>query len=123
MQRATKQRTAIQQAVEKARRPLSPQEVLELAQEKVPTLGIATVYRAVSSLVDEGVLRAVEIPGQSPRYEMAGLAHHHHFCCMDCGQVFDLQGCPMKPSYILPKGFKVESHEVTLFGQCPECSR
>ena len=34
MQRSTKQRTAIQQAMTQADRPLAPQEVLELAQKE-----------------------------------------------------------------------------------------
>jgi len=52
MQRSTKQRTAIQQAMTQADRPLAPQEVLELAQATLPGLGIATVYRALKAITD-----------------------------------------------------------------------
>ena len=43
MSRKTPQREAIREAIEAADRPLSPQEILELAQRAVPQLGIATV--------------------------------------------------------------------------------
>ena len=39
MQRSTKQRTAIQQAMTQADRPLAPPDVLELAQATLPGLG------------------------------------------------------------------------------------
>ena len=51
MERSTRQRTAIRDALEAAQRPLLPQEVLDAAQAQVPSLGIATVYRNLKQLV------------------------------------------------------------------------
>ena len=51
MERSTRQRRAIREAFLEAGRPLSPQEVLELARKKVPSLGLATVYRTLKGLV------------------------------------------------------------------------
>jgi hypothetical protein len=45
MERNTRQRSAIRDAIAQAERPLLPQEVLDAAQRAVPGLGIATVYR------------------------------------------------------------------------------
>jgi hypothetical protein len=58
---------AIRDAFLEADRPLSPDEVLEGAQHHHPSLGSATVYRNIQSLVDEGWLQSVEIPGDSTR--------------------------------------------------------
>ncbi|MEN9627943.1 MAG: hypothetical protein RJA10_1170, partial [Pseudomonadota bacterium] len=41
MERNTRQRTAIREAIAGAERPLLPQEVLQAAQHAVPALGIA----------------------------------------------------------------------------------
>lgn len=120
--RATKQRAAIEAAFDQASRPLSPAEVHDLARKKVPNLGIATVYRALNELVEEGDLRAVDLPGQNSRYEKSDLGHHHHFHCTDCDRVYDLQGCLLKKDLELPKGFKVQQHDITLSGICPDCS-
>jgi len=121
-QRITRQRTAIEQVFSRLHRPLSPKEVLDAAQTDVPHLGIATVYRALNDLVGEKELRVVELPGQTPRYEKAGLRHHHHFHCTACDRVFDLEGCLLKADLKLPEGFKVEAHDITLSGQCPRCT-
>ena len=121
MKRTTRQREAIWQALAKAGRPLSPQEVLKAAKRRVPNLGVATVYRTLNALVEEAALRTVEIAGHGARYERADLDHHHHFYCTRCKRVFDLDGCAMNSSYVVPKGFTVESHQITLSGRCHTC--
>ena len=121
MQRRTRQHDAIRAAIEEADRPLSPQEILESAQAEIPNLGVATVYRAIRSLIDDDWLREVELPGEASRYEVAHKAHHHHFHCRDCDRVFDLDGCPGPLRELAPRGFRVESHEIILYGRCAEC--
>jgi Fur family ferric uptake transcriptional regulator len=122
MERKTRQRDAIRNVFTRVGRPLGPHEILEHAQHEVPGLGIATVYRNVKSLVEEGLLAPIDIPGQPTCYEAAGLAHHHHFHCRACGKVFDVQGCPGELHKLSPPGFAVESHEVILYGRCSLCN-
>jgi len=121
MERNTRQRTAIEAVLISAQRPLSPQEVLDAARVDVPALGIATVYRHLKAMVEEAVIQAVPLPGDTPRYEIAGQRHHHHFQCNACRRVFDVHECPGDLSRLAPKGFKVESHDITLYGHCDEC--
>ena len=122
MERRTRQRAAVKEAIEGAARPLTPQEILEAGQELVPGLGIATVYRNIKALLSEGWLQKVEMPGSSDRYERAGLRHHHHFHCQECDRVYDVDGCPGDLESLAPAGFVVESHEIVLYGRCPACS-
>lgn len=119
--RNTRQRAAIEMAFDKVHRPLSPSEVSDLARKSVPNLGMATVYRALNEMVEEGSLRPVDLPGQSPRYEKSGLHHHHHFHCNVCDRVYDMDGCFLKSDIQLPAGFIVEDHDITLTGRCPDC--
>lgn len=121
MQRQTRQRAAIARVLREAGRPLSPQEVLDAAQRRVPRLGMATVYRTLNALVDDGEMHAIQLPGQPSRYERADLGHHHHFYCTACDRVFDIDGCALKPAFHLPAGFEVHDHEITLTGRCPQC--
>ncbi|MCB0346358.1 MAG: transcriptional repressor [Bdellovibrionales bacterium] len=120
--RKTKQRDAICGAFESADRPLSPEEVAAAAAEQVPNIGIATVYRNIAALVEEGWLTPVEIPGQASRYELSGKHHHHHFLCRGCEQMFEVDGCLKELSSLTPKGFVLEDHHITLYGLCSECS-
>ena len=122
MERKTDQKQAILAAFERAGRPLSPQEALELARPQAAGLGIATIYRNLKSLADKGVLKAVSLPGESTaRYELCGKAHHHHFHCRKCHQVFEVDGCPGNIEPLVPKGFLLEDHEVVLYGLCSAC--
>ena len=121
MERNTRQRTAIRNALAQARRPLLPQEVLQAAQTVAPRLGLATVYRNLKSLVEDGELCTVELPGENPRFEFAGRQHHHHFQCTSCQRVFDVHACPGDLSRLAPPGFTVQDHELTLYGRCSDC--
>lgn len=121
MQRETRQRRAIREALETAGHPLSPRELHEAAQGRVKGIGIATIYRNIKALHDEGFLVPVELPGEPPRYEVAGKDHHHHFHCRRCDRVFEVDGCPGNLTAVTPRGFKLEGHEFVLYGLCQFC--
>lgn len=121
MERNTRQRAAIRQAIEQAGRPLLPVEVLAAAQQDVPGLSLATVYRGLKSLVEEGQIAPVSLPSEVTRYERAGHHHHHHFQCRSCQRVFDVHACPGDLSKLAPPGFQVQSHDLTLYGLCGDC--
>jgi Fur family ferric uptake transcriptional regulator len=123
MERNTRQRYAIQKAIDHASRPLSPQEILEAAQAEVPGLGIATVYRNLKTLLEGRAIEIVVLPGDSPRYEsrQAASQHHHHFQCRVCSKVYDVPGCVSGYEQLAPAGFTVENHEMTLYGVCAAC--
>lgn len=123
MERLTRQRDAIHTAIRASRRPLTPLEVLEAARASVHALGLATVYRTLKLLVDEGQVQAIHLPGESPRYEIAESAHHHHFRCTACDRVFDVPGCPGDMRRLAPRGFVVERHDLTLYGRCSACGK
>ncbi len=123
MERDTRQRRAIRKVLEAAGRPLSPQELLEGARRQAPTLGLATVYRSVRSLVAEGWLAPVSLPGEPARYEPAGKRHHHHFRCRRCDRVFEVEGCRQATVARAPRGFVIEDHEVVWYGRCAACAK
>ena len=124
MIRNTKQREAIRRAIAEAGRPLSAAEVLDLAGAYAPGLGMATVYRTLSSLIEEGFAVAVRIPGEPPRYESgdAASSHHHHFHCGACGRVFEVPGCPDGLDKLAPPGFTISGHDLLLYGRCSFCT-
>ncbi len=121
MERDTKQRRAIREVFTREHRPLSTDEVLASGQDLVPSLGIATVYRNIKALLSEGWLHPVELPGEPARYEQSGRPHHHHFICRTCQQAFDVEACPKDVEHLAPAGFRVEDHELVLYGRCPGC--
>jgi Fur family ferric uptake transcriptional regulator len=121
--RSTRQKSAIRSAFQDAGRPLSAQQVFELAQKQVDGVGIATVYRNIKTLVEEDWLSLVELPGSVPVYEQAGKRHHHHFQCDQCNRVFELEGCVPTVNKLAGPKFQVRAHEIVLYGLCSECKR
>ncbi|MCG3179768.1 MAG: Ferric uptake regulation protein [Phycisphaerae bacterium] len=126
-QRKTQQRDAIAAVIRQSDGPLTIVEIHLRARRRVAgrQLGIATVYRTVNLLLQREVIHSVILGDGQTRYESAGLDHHHHFRCRVCRTVYDLPGCMLDPpaGARLPAGFRVETHELTLYGTCPRCSR
>ena len=129
MERNTRQRSALLDALAQSGQTLSPQEICDLAQRAVPRLSLSTVYRQLKQLLEDGEVVRVDLPGQPTRYEaICELAsdeaahHHHHFHCNDCGRVYPIHACPGHMEELVPRGFKVQRHDLTLHGQCADCA-
>jgi Fur family transcriptional regulator, ferric uptake regulator len=122
MKRDTQQRDAIRQALVNAGRPLSVDEVLDLARKQVAALGIATVYRNLRTLQTEGFIAQVDLPGHPPRWEVTPRAHHHHFLCRTCDRLFEIENCPKGLTGLLPVWYTLEEHDLLLRGQCDTCA-
>jgi len=103
---------------------VSIQQILGRAQEALGSLGIATVYRTLNLLLESQRIRTIILPDGQTCYERAGLGHHDHFQCRQCRTVYDLEVCPLHLARgtIIPGGYMVEDHEMTLYGLCPGCA-
>jgi Fur family ferric uptake transcriptional regulator len=122
MERSTRQRTAIARALAAVGQPLLPQELLLEAQKNVPSLSLATVYRNLKGLVEDGVVDVVSLPGEATRYESHRHQHHHHFHCSTCQKVSDIDACPGDLGHLLPPGYLLEEHQLTFYGRCASCA-
>ena len=130
MERNTRQRQAVLEAIDHAGRALTPSEILALAQTSVASLNLSTIYRHLSALQDDARIVKVMLPGQAARFEAACAGghrdashHHHHFHCSACDRVFALHACPGSMQDLAPAGFVVQAHEITLRGLCAECAQ
>jgi len=87
---------------------------------------MATVYRCVAALAENGWLERVGERGGSSLFARcsAGGHHHHHVVCDGCGRV-ETAECPLAPRADtgVADGFVITRHEVTLYGLCPDCAR
>jgi len=122
MERNTQQRQAILKVFERSTRPLNIQEVHSAAKRRCTGIGIATVYRNLKALLEDGRLVAVDMPGGTVLYELPGIEHHHHFSCNSCQKVFDVEACGLNLQSLIPNGFKLEQHEILLSGLCDSCA-
>ena len=134
-ERMTRQKQAVVTALEQSERSLSPQEIQIVAQQSVPQLNLSTIYRQLKTLLQEGRIQKVTLAGQAPRFELSSddfvndsestlenhLGHHHHFHCTACNGVFPLHGCPDGIDRLVPQGFELQTHHLSLEGRCVSC--
>jgi Fur family peroxide stress response transcriptional regulator len=99
--------------------------VYQKVSERVPSISRDTVYRTLSTLETEGLVRKVEPLFDSARYD-ANLDHHRHFIRTKCGMVRDfdseaLDDLPIPPTV---KTFgEIESAQVEVRGICATCAQ
>ena len=120
----TAQRLAVLQAV--AARPHATADVVaEMARTGIGAISKQSVYDALSTLVDAGIVRRIEPAGSAARYETRVDDNHHHLVCRGCGAVVDVD-CAVGAAPCLTAadaaGYTVDEAEVTFWGTCPECT-
>ena len=92
-------------------------------QNRVPTISLDTVYRTLATLADIGLVSRVTATPGPARYD-ANTSRHHHFVCVRCGLVRDVESPNLDriraPEQTAAYG-AVESVDVHLKGVCKEC--
>ncbi len=121
MKRNTVQKTAINQVLDTSALPLSAEMLLGKAREFAPRMNLATLYRNLKLLIEEGAVTKISHPDSGILYEKTSEEHHHHFYCRVCKQTIDLPGCPLKTVSLVPDNFVAESHELFISGVCNTC--
>ena len=121
--RMTPQRRAVLDAVAEQKGAFAVVDVFELARRTERSLGLATVYRTVELLRSTGFVQPLAGAGHAT-YVRCHPGHHHHLVCQECGRVEEttLCGAP-SPTLLAEKhGFKVDSHELNVYGTCRACA-
>lgn len=101
----------------------SAQEVYEGVKEKLPNIGVATVYRNLDKLVEEGKIKEFDFGEKKKRYD--GAVHpHQHFVCTQCARVIDMELSKLlniEKTVEKVQCHRVESYELELRGVCSLC--
>jgi Fur family peroxide stress response transcriptional regulator len=101
----------------------SPEALYRRVHPKMPSLSLATIYKALDALVGLGLAREVDVAGGTQRYD-ANLDRHHHLICTKCRKVIDFVD-PNLDAVHPPrrlKGFVARTVSVQVFGLCPACA-
>jgi Fur family ferric uptake transcriptional regulator len=87
---------------------------------------VATIYRTVTTLVDQGVLHALTLEGGVTTYGLA-TAPHHHAVCTRCGSIIEVPARQLSSALehaMAGSSFALsEAAGLTLHGLCPQCQR
>ena len=101
------------------------EQLYELIRREEPTVSLATVYRTLNLLAENGMVKKIE--------GLDGTAHfdhqtfdHYHFICTKCNRVFDIP-CDISPDLAQDvesrTGFRIASYDVSFRGTCKSCQK
>ena len=124
-QRVTPQRLLVADALARAGRQLTAQELWLRVRRRSPRIGRATVFRTVEALVGAGVARRLELPNHASGYVACQPEHHHHLACSRCGRVEEIG-----ESYVdavaqrvaSDTGFVIDDARLDFYGRCAACA-
>lgn len=122
-QRFTDQRAAVYRFLLGTTEHPTADEVFTAVRADIADISLATVYKALETLVSCNLAVKLAYGDDSARYD-ARTDDHYHSRCVRCGQVRDVPG---ETSAVLPQihvgdGFQVQGYRVEVIGLCPACA-
>ena len=86
--RSTWQKTAVKEALNKSVGFVSAQELYQSLVQEVQKIGLTTIYRALTDLVQVGEADSLALADGETKYRNCGTDHHHHLICRACGKKY-----------------------------------
>jgi Fur family transcriptional regulator, ferric uptake regulator len=87
-------------------------------------MGLATVYRALKFLKQEGLIQERPSTNGKSFYSATSSHHQHHLNCLSCQRSIVVINCPIGEKldcWFHSQEFRVYYHTLEFFGLCPDC--
>lgn len=123
----TAQRDQVAQIVFASKSQLAVEEIAARLRQRGHNIGLATIYRAVDTLVEAGMVRGHDFGEGFRRYETLRSGQPNGFLiCTQCGRVTEFPLDALERGLALVADefeFVAERSRVELHGTCSECRR
>lgn len=124
--RYSRKRESILQCLQDTKEHPGAEWVYKKLKPMYPDLSLATVYRNMNELVEEGKLCSVGVVLDKERFD-ARTEPHTHAICARCGKILDVDEIALTPDMAaqiqsLPD-FTVAYSQLQLIGLCAECQQ
>ncbi len=104
---------------------LSPEEIWEKMKRQFRRIGLPTVYRILDELSEGNIISKISHPNRQLYYFFCkNETHHHHFVCLGCRNVQDIEFCrlgELETKVRKELKGKVTSHILQVNGLCRGC--
>jgi Fur family ferric uptake transcriptional regulator len=89
-------------------------------------IGLTSVYRALQSLSDDGLVDVLRSDAGEATYRRCGSTHHHHhLICRTCGATVEVEA-PRLERWVADiaqqHGYAVDDHTLEIRGTCSRCT-
>lgn len=122
--RMTRQRQVILEELRKVTSHPTADQLHQMVRHKLPGISIATVYRNLELLADEGQVLKLDVSGNQRRFDGTPMRHYHIRCSI-CGRVDDVHMevmAAVESRAADSSGYQVMSHTLEFTGICPQCA-
>lgn len=115
---------------EKQSEHVTADQILSYLKQNAESVGLATVYRNLDKLVQDGVIiKYIGMDGSSASYQYIGDAaehkDHYHLVCLQCGQMEHLH-CNIIEEFAAhiqnEHRFLLDSMKTVFYGYCQNCT-
>lgn len=123
--RPTRQQAAVVERLGRSEDFTSAQELHARMREAGDKVGLATVYRTLTSLAAAGEVDMIRTDEGEAVYRMCSTGHHHHLVCRHCGRTVEIEGPTVEKwadRVATEHGFTDVSHTLEVFGTCAGCT-
>jgi Fur family transcriptional regulator, ferric uptake regulator len=125
-QRRTRQRVAVDEVLDEVDDFVSAQELHQMLRARGSQVGLATVYRALQTLADDGRVDVLRSDAGEAVYRRCDQPdHHHHLVCRSCGAAVEISRPAVEAwaeDVARAHGYIDVTHTVEIFGLCPRCA-
>ncbi len=87
-------------------------------------VGLATVYRSLAGMVDDGSADVIATSTGESLYRLCSPAHHHHLVCRVCGRTVEIASPTVErwaAKVGADNGYTHVEHTVQVSGLCSTC--
>lgn len=116
--RITRQRSAILKVLAESADHPDATELHKRAREVDESVSLATVYRTLAALEEQGIVHRHSFEGTPARFETAEAAHHDHIIDIDTGDVIEFHSEKiekLQSEIARELGFDVVRHRLELY--------
>jgi Fur family ferric uptake transcriptional regulator len=122
--RPTRQRLEVLEELSRESDDLTAQDLWRRLRGRKSPIGLATVYRTLSLLSENGVIDTLSHHGSEQCYRLCGDHHHHHLLCSSCHRVVEVEQCDLGgwlDEVASRYGFVATDHQIEITGLCAGC--
>jgi len=121
--RQSKQRNRILELLHSTDSHPTADWIYEQIKKDFPRLSLGTVYRNLSILTRQGLVKKIHFGSTFDRFE-ANVKPHYHLICESCGKICDFEMTIYENINEQAKqltNFNINHHKIEFFGICEDC--
>jgi Fur family ferric uptake transcriptional regulator len=124
--RITPQREMIIKAITESNQHMSAEQVYERVRQRTQAINLATIYRTLDLLVEQGLVCRNDLGGGRIKYATQQHGTHIHLVCRQCGCVIDAEYsliAPLADQFRARYDFEADLQHISISGLCQDCQK